>query len=302
MPGKVVGCRYYNGTISIREMVVLNREPTNQYDSNAIRVDNVRGDQIGHIPRAMAAKLAPFMDDGSLIIEAATTGYKDVFDCPIGFKLFGTNERDAHAVLKERMKAVKLPLDEINRREKEAKARQKEEERQEKERQKMLKLAKKGGMSMPDAGGNMSIPPGSGVWAGGASQGDGPKPPSLDDIVNDSVKFNPRNVEQMAEQFGIKEADLAAMPFADQPEAIKTKMLPYQLQGLKWLLDKERPILPAKGTRDVTQLWKRHDQDQNLFSHLATNFAARDPALASCGILGDDMGYVCGVDVLGVLY
>ena len=57
MSGKIVGCRYYNGYISIHEMVVLSREPNNQYDRNAIRVDNVRGNQIGHIPRGVAAKL-----------------------------------------------------------------------------------------------------------------------------------------------------------------------------------------------------------------------------------------------------
>jgi SWI/SNF-related matrix-associated actin-dependent regulator of chromatin subfamily A3 len=32
-----------------------------QYDSNAIRVDNVLGNQIGHIPRAVAEKLAPYL-------------------------------------------------------------------------------------------------------------------------------------------------------------------------------------------------------------------------------------------------
>lgn len=62
------------------EVVICKREPTNpvsrtahtqhlfadltrlnQYDSNAIRVDNVLGQQIGHIPRAVAAKLAPYL-------------------------------------------------------------------------------------------------------------------------------------------------------------------------------------------------------------------------------------------------
>ena len=32
-----------------------------QYDHNAIRVDNVRREQIGHIPRQIAAKLARYM-------------------------------------------------------------------------------------------------------------------------------------------------------------------------------------------------------------------------------------------------
>lgn len=32
-----------------------------KYDRNAIRIDNVQGTQIGHIPRKLAAKLAPYM-------------------------------------------------------------------------------------------------------------------------------------------------------------------------------------------------------------------------------------------------
>lgn len=59
--GKIVGVRYYNGFATAGEMVVLRREPSNPYDSNAIRVDNVLGNQIGHIPRTVAAKLAEYM-------------------------------------------------------------------------------------------------------------------------------------------------------------------------------------------------------------------------------------------------
>jgi SWI/SNF-related matrix-associated actin-dependent regulator of chromatin subfamily A3 len=58
---KIVGVRYYRGQATIGEHVVLKREPRNQYDRNAIRVDNVMGAQIGHIPRNMAAKLAGYM-------------------------------------------------------------------------------------------------------------------------------------------------------------------------------------------------------------------------------------------------
>lgn len=59
--GKIVGVRYYRGNANPGEHVVLKREPTNQYDRNAIRVDNVMGAQVGHIPRNLAAKLAPYM-------------------------------------------------------------------------------------------------------------------------------------------------------------------------------------------------------------------------------------------------
>jgi HIRAN domain len=58
---KIVGIRYYNGLATAGEQVMIKREPGNPYDRNAIRIDNVQGAQIGHIPRNLAAKLAPYL-------------------------------------------------------------------------------------------------------------------------------------------------------------------------------------------------------------------------------------------------
>ena len=58
---KAVGVQYYTGYASVGEYVLVRREPSNPYDSNALRVENVQRDQIGHIPRAIAAKLAKYM-------------------------------------------------------------------------------------------------------------------------------------------------------------------------------------------------------------------------------------------------
>jgi SWI/SNF-related matrix-associated actin-dependent regulator of chromatin subfamily A3 len=59
--GKIVGIRHYNGFATMGEQVMIMREPGNPYDSNAIRINNVQGAQIGHLPRNLAAKLAPYM-------------------------------------------------------------------------------------------------------------------------------------------------------------------------------------------------------------------------------------------------
>lgn len=58
---KIVGVRYYHGYATPGEQVMIMREPGNPYDSNAIRINNVQGIQIGHIPKNLAAKLAPFL-------------------------------------------------------------------------------------------------------------------------------------------------------------------------------------------------------------------------------------------------
>lgn len=61
LPTKIVGVQYYRGFATLGEHVAVKREPQNPYDSNAIRVLNVMGQQIGHIPRTVAAKLAKYM-------------------------------------------------------------------------------------------------------------------------------------------------------------------------------------------------------------------------------------------------
>jgi len=44
---KIVGIRYYRGIATKGENLLLAREPRNQYDCNAIRVDNVANVQVG---------------------------------------------------------------------------------------------------------------------------------------------------------------------------------------------------------------------------------------------------------------
>ena len=58
----IVGIRYYNGEAHAGEYVTLVREPHNPYDRNAIRVDNMAGEKVGHIKGTQAAILAPFLD------------------------------------------------------------------------------------------------------------------------------------------------------------------------------------------------------------------------------------------------
>jgi SWI/SNF-related matrix-associated actin-dependent regulator of chromatin subfamily A3 len=58
----VVGIRYYRGVAHPGEYVQLVREPHNPFDRNAVRVDNLHGQKVGHIKKEQAAMLAPIMD------------------------------------------------------------------------------------------------------------------------------------------------------------------------------------------------------------------------------------------------
>ncbi|KAI5123845.1 hypothetical protein M0805_005664 [Coniferiporia weirii] len=69
MSTQVVGVQYYKGLVGPDEEVTLIREPHNKYDRNAIQVKNIAGNQVGHIPRAIATKLSPLLDQRRITVE-----------------------------------------------------------------------------------------------------------------------------------------------------------------------------------------------------------------------------------------
>lgn len=61
----VTGRKYYQTELALclagEHDGVIVREPTNEYDTNAIRID-VGPHKVGYVPKDRAAKLAPWMD------------------------------------------------------------------------------------------------------------------------------------------------------------------------------------------------------------------------------------------------
>jgi SWI/SNF-related matrix-associated actin-dependent regulator of chromatin subfamily A3 len=90
-----VGCRYYAGVVHAGEFVTLVREPHNEYDANAVRVDNLSGTQVGHINRHAAVLLAQLLDDGSLsarVEASAPYPARSVFTVPVLLSVFAPPE------------------------------------------------------------------------------------------------------------------------------------------------------------------------------------------------------------------
>ncbi len=265
--GKIVGIRYYDGYATIGEQVMVKREPQNPYDSNAIRVNNVHGVQIGHLPRNLAAKLAPYMDSRSIVIEGTIAGEKASFDCPILLKVFGPAEPTARSELEAKMKADRLPI-------------------------------KKRGAAAPKKPAQTVAPPrkAMGYHSSQSSQPSSSQaePESELDIqhfIENSERFSPRDAEKIVDHWAAGEDALSKMPMADQPQGLISTLLPYQRQGLAWMLAKENPALPAAGSEEVVQLWKRLTQRAGHFQNIATQYTTNNPpTLARGGILADDMG------------
>ncbi|XP_035745927.1 helicase-like transcription factor [Egretta garzetta] len=97
--GSIVGLRYYTGIVNNNEMVALQREPNNPYDKNAVKVNNVNGDQVGHIKKELAAALAGIMDNKLAVVEGVVPyGAKNAFTMPVQMSFWG-REENKEAVL-----------------------------------------------------------------------------------------------------------------------------------------------------------------------------------------------------------
>ncbi|GKT59324.1 Rad5-like protein [Colletotrichum tofieldiae] len=269
---KIVGVRYYNGYASPGEVVVCLREPNNQYDRNAIRVCNVMGVQIGHLPRKVVEKLAPYVDRDEIAIEAILTGEKGIFDCPIRLQIYGTSNRIDRLALEEKLKKDKL-----------IKAGELKKTRAEAEAQRKM-LGIKGSQSTV-----------------GLNGGEAEPEVSLEELAmaSQAVQGQPRG--DAVRSFVVDEDFLSKMPMADQPAVLESTLLPYQLQGLAWMTSKENPQLPAKGTQESIQLWKWDRRGRGMYN-MATNFVVSNPPkLLSGGILADDMGLGKTLQVISLI-
>jgi SWI/SNF-related matrix-associated actin-dependent regulator of chromatin subfamily A3 len=65
----VVGCHYHAGVAGVKVgmELVLVREPLNQHDKNAVRVQTQSGVSLGHLSRSDAYRLTPILDGGATV-------------------------------------------------------------------------------------------------------------------------------------------------------------------------------------------------------------------------------------------
>ncbi|KPM39771.1 hypothetical protein AK830_g6775 [Neonectria ditissima] len=272
--GKIVGIRYYGGYASPGEMVLARREPQNQYDPNAIRVDNVVGDQIGHLPRKVAEKIAPYMDRGDVTLEAQLTGEKGFYDCPVKLFFFGPSDQAERARIEESLKKDKL-----------VKATELKNTRRDAETRRAL----------------MGLTNGSSTVGLGSGEVVHVEPEvSLEELLQTSEAVEMRSGDDAIKTLAIGEVELEKMPMADQPAKLKAQLLPYQLQGLAWMTAKENPVIPEVGSKDVVQLWKRDKKGR--YWNIASDFATSSPPkLLSGGILADDMGLGKTLQIISII-
>ncbi|KAL1918032.1 uncharacterized protein VTP21DRAFT_3298 [Calcarisporiella thermophila] len=120
---------------------------------------------------------------------------------------------------------------------------------------------------------------------------------SWGELMAATQKLDQKRSQQLLDKIGISVKDLAKLQKASQPENLRTKLLPFQLQGLQWLLDHEHPQLPEG--KKIEQFWKVQSStagsssktSEPIYNNILTNHSMKTrPNLMRGGILSDSMG------------
>lgn len=127
------------------------------------------------------------------------------------------------------------------------------------------------------------------------------QPKELDKLMQDSILIEQGDRptgDLLASLFKEGAMDPTALvehpcPPGKKDGSMRTNLLPFQKQGLAWMIKMEHPRLPASEEGAPVQLWrKKLDTKGDPFWHnIATDATQREkPVLKRGGVLADEMG------------
>ena len=243
-----VGCRYYQGTAHKNEIVELIREPQNQYDRNAIRVDNIAGVQIGHIKRQQAAVLAHLLDTNMIDIEPKVQDNPtNVYEMKLIAIVYAEEEKSSEII--QTLKRGRMGLKILGKKKKLVKSSVIEEKKKKNVKNSVI---------------------------------EGKKIKSQEDF--DAL------FEKMA-----KEKEIDEMPDPIMP-LMKANMYAHQMQGVKWMLNRELQ-------EDMPALWESviEGGKRMYFNVLTRSSTELKPKSPKGGLLCDQMGVGKTLQILGLI-
>ncbi|KAI0779816.1 SNF2 family N-terminal domain-containing protein [Fomes fomentarius] len=293
----IVGVQYYKGLVGSGEEVMLEREPQNQYDRNAIRVKNISGSQVGHVPRNAAAKLAPLIDSGQITVEGVmhegNLGGGKVYTLAMTIKIYGPS--DKRYVLEPKL-IWATPG------------------------QRGFPKVPPGGIrSIPGAPAPRThIPPP--IPAPSSSRRSAPVPgqqqrataaqqealrkqqeafakaEELRTILNNLEKVDDEGRRASLLDTLCAVDDILGLPEHPNPPSIssgelRVNLLKHQSQALKWCIDREYPMLPQKETDKPVQFWQLRKGHKVHYYNIATKTPQETaPVLGRGALCADSMG------------
>jgi SWI/SNF-related matrix-associated actin-dependent regulator of chromatin subfamily A3 len=145
-------------------------------------------------------------DNGDIAIEAKLIAEKGFYDAPIRIYIYGTSDYASRLQLEERLKSDKL-----------LKATQLKQTRTAND---LLRHRREMGLKSGQSSAGL-----------GSNGYDAPEPQvSLEQLTQASQAVQFRTGDDIAKTIAMDEDTLAQMPMAEQPQALKATLLPYQLQ------------------------------------------------------------------------
>ncbi|WRT66541.1 uncharacterized protein IL334_003500 [Kwoniella shivajii] len=262
----VVGVQYYRGLVGRGEYVMLRREPSNKFDPNAVQVTNASGSQVGHIPRAVAGRLAELMDHSLISVEGRMVGQN--LDGAKHYKM----GMDLSIYARPSLREVLEP--ELAWAKNETKVQKPPPSSQ---------LIPVSGMK---GHGNSGV---------GLPEGNDPTMKKLLEglkQVGDDQKQADNVMDTLTSEIDVSKLPLHPSPPGILNGQLVVDILPHQSQALKWMIDRENPTLPASPSDKQVQFWVKQKGDhKDYFLNIATKTPQYDePVLGKGGIIADGMG------------
>ncbi|KIY50140.1 hypothetical protein FISHEDRAFT_71758 [Fistulina hepatica ATCC 64428] len=328
MRTNVVGIQYYKGLVGPGEEVILQREPHNPYDSNAIQVLNIGRQQVGHLPkREVATHLASLLDaklvsvEGIIIDGNLGRGPKK-YQIALTLKIYGRSDR--RAVLEPRLRWAAprglIPTGGAGYGASQASGYASSSQAG----GYGAEVGKSGyGLSYGTAAALGYGTNGMSLTSSSASYGSytssktsssaAPTPEQLEaqrklgeamrnaaelrEMINGLEKVDDETRRSSLLDKLCANEDVLTLPEYPNPPGIangglRVNLMKHQGQCLQWAIEKENPKLPTKINDKPVQFWQvRKAGNQTFYFNVATNTPQKDPPKLGRGALcSDDMG------------
>ncbi|BGP25055.1 hypothetical protein JCM10295v2_003975 [Rhodotorula toruloides] len=269
---KIVGLKYARG------IATRHADPYNVTDKNAIEVRHTKGGQrIGYLKKELAARLSNLVKERKVRLEAVAG------DVP--FNTVGLFEVPMRLEIRGKRKFQSDPrLDWLSA-----------EKNAQRKAEKLKADALKTAMEEVEANGGGA----NGVDGKGGPIARGSHEIEREIAMRQSILLARQNKgDMLGDMFKEGAMDPAALPIHPCPPGrkdgtMRTDLLPFQRQGLSWMIKMEHPDLPKTPDDPPVQMWtmKEDSQGERFYHHIGTDTTRRKKwKLNRGGILADEMG------------
>ncbi|KAH8108075.1 SNF2 family N-terminal domain-containing protein [Cristinia sonorae] len=305
MRTNVVGVQYYKGLVGMGEEVRLIREPRNQYDRNAIKVENIGRQQVGHIPRQVASKLAPLMDRNEVnvegvMLEGNLSGGK--YTLALTLKIYGP--ADKRALLEPKLFWAtggrgfpKAPAPSSSSARSAAAAGHQQAYAATSAQAAPYSAAPTSSQAIAGVRTVVSGPTPAQLEAARKQQEAFAKAAELRQILNSLDKVDDQGRRSSLLDTLCSTDDILKLPVHSGPPGIangdlKVDLLKHQSQALQWCIDREYPKLPKDESDKPVQFWQLRKQgSKSFYFNLATKTPQHEtPTLGRGALCADSMG------------